>query len=142
MVELVDSTLGVSAPTTPAEVEILRCWRDMDDSFHKTAASLMRQLADEYTRSETKGSHLQLAHIDGAAAGRQKGLDARLLAAFHAVDLEDMWIVINYVEFIADNRRSKVVRRGHLTLVNSDHAPSEVISFRDASCDSQTIGGG
>jgi hypothetical protein len=37
----------------------------------------------------------------------QKQLDARLLAAFHAVDLEDMSIILGHVELLADKRTAE-----------------------------------
>jgi hypothetical protein len=37
----------------------------------------------------------------------QKQLDARLLAAFHAVDLEDMSIILRHVERMADKRTAE-----------------------------------
>lgn len=69
----------------------------------------------------------------------QKQLDARLLAAFHAVELEDMPIIINYVEFMAEKRRQAKNQRVGLSLVVSNHAPLKVISVGNASRDPKKV---
>lgn len=57
-----------------------------------------------------------------------KQLDARLLKAFHAVDFEDMPIIIDYVEFIAEKRSASNFRRGPMTLAVSNSSPLKISS--------------
>jgi hypothetical protein len=72
-------------------------------------------------------------HLYSIGVGMQNQLDARLLKAFHAVDLEDMHFIVSYVERMAKKRTGARAHRSTLKLVSSSHTPLQITPISDTS---------